>query len=216
MRVTFLAAAVVLIFTSAGMSAVVFDNGNHISNGLNASNTFEIADNFTLSGASVTDITDVHWKGVYQNGIADETDNFEIRIYDDSSGLPATSPGTAPYDQLVGSVSRIATGEVSGILPVYEYSTFIPPFAAVGGTTYWLEIYNNALDDNWFWAADFGTGNLAASSEGSWGRASDEVTFQLTNDAATVTPEPSSLSIWGLLGAICVAVIIRSKWHQCA
>jgi hypothetical protein len=213
MRVTFLVAAFVLISTSVGTAAIVFDNGNHISNGLAASGSREIADNFILPGTNVTDITDVHWKGVYGNGVADETDDFEIRIYEDGgSGLPATAPGTAPYDQSVGSVSRIATGELSGGLPVYEYSTFISPFAAVGGTTYWLEIFNNATDDSWYWAADFNTGSLAFSDEGSWGRVSDEVTFQLTDDAvSTSTPEPSSFAIWSVLCIGGVAAKLRFK-----
>ena len=215
MRVTFLVAGAVLISTSVGTAAMVFDNGNHISNGLEASNSIETADDFTLPGNNVTDITDVHWKGVYLNGVADETDEFEIRIYEDGgNSLPATAPGTAPYDVSVGSVSRIATGELSGGLPVYEYSTFIAPFAAVGGTTYWLEIYNNATDDTWYWAADFGVGHLAFSNEGSWGRVSDEVTFQLTNDAEIVAPEASSFVIWSLLGAGGIAVIWFSREHS--
>jgi len=198
-----LAATVGLTAGTRCEASIVFDNGNHVSDGGAAFGAFRVADDFWF--AATTTITDVHWKGVYfGNPIVDD---FVINIYNDNGlGMP-TAPGTAIFSQTVGAVSRAATGEsVAGQFAVYAYSTFVDPFVAQAGNVYWLEIYNanaSTTSSPWYWSKDTSGGNGVSTDGGSsWIAKSDVYTFQLTDDGvAPVVPEAASLAIWVVAGA---------------
>jgi hypothetical protein len=182
-------------------AAVVFDNGNHIGSGIGSAITFNqhAADDFLLP--TTTTITDVHWKGIYGAGVAVGTDNFTIRIYADNSGVPTSpAPTSAIYTAAVGAANRAPTGETTqGVYTVYGYSAFISPFVALGGTTYWLEVFNNNPND-WYWSFDLTGGNNAyAFTGGSWTTFGGQTTFQLTNDGVGPLPEAASLLVWSIL-----------------
>jgi hypothetical protein len=200
-------------------AAVLFDNGNHISDGRwssasPSSRVNHAADNFLLPATTV--ITDVHWKGVYELHSATGPDDFSIRIYaDNGSGMP-TNPVTtsAIYSATVGGANRAPTGEiVISDYVVYSYSAFIPPFTAQGGTNYWLEIFNNATNDIWYWSDDrvISSGKATTSEFSSnWFARDEEHTFQLTNDVA----EPASLIMWSGLIGLGLAIRRGARWEN--
>jgi hypothetical protein len=203
--------AVAFLLTDARLSSasIVFDNGNHIGDWRMSGSGNRAADDFLLP--TTTTITDVHWKGIYLTGVASGPDNFAIRIYADNGGVP-TPLGMHIYEEIVGGANRVATGETTlGIYTVYEYSTFISPFIATGGVSYWLEIYNNASSNPWAWSMDPDVGNgVSTLFTGTWQTVGDEYTFQLTDDGTGgAAPEAGSLAIWGIVFAL--GFIVRKR-----
>jgi hypothetical protein len=96
----------------------------------------------------------------------------------------------------------------------HRLSVFISPFAATGGVNYWLEIFNNATNDAWFWTIDEGGGNSASTEQSTdWQTIGDEHTFQLTDD---VVPETGSLAIWGIITTLGIVAVQRARFwrHQ--
>lgn len=180
-------------------AVVIFDNGNHIGNGRLASDGNRSSDDFRFLLDTL--VTDVHWKGAYLSNVPPATDTFTINIYNDSgSGQPTVPiPGSAIYSTNVVGANRAPTGEITlGTYTVYGYSSVIPAFLALGGTNYWLEIFNNTTGD-WYWSMDPSAGNSASSEfGGAWVTVGDANTFQLTNDLVGI-PEAGSLVVWSVL-----------------
>jgi hypothetical protein len=132
---------------------VVYDNGDHTASFELASFSSEVADDFTLD--TTANITGFQWKGIYKSGSASETDDFIIRIYNAGSATtPTGPPGTSQVMFAdVGAISRVDTGATTQGLKIYQYSATIPLFfTATAGMTYWLDIYNNAKGDEWWWS----------------------------------------------------------------
>lgn len=196
----FLTATASLAARAPCHASIVFDNGNHVSDGGAAFSNFRAADDFSL--ATATTLTDVHWKGVYFGNPL--SDFFTINIYaDNGAGMP-TAPGTQIFSQAVGFVSRATTGELVGTSQVYEYSTLINPFLADAGEVYWLEIYNasGSTSQPWYWSSDLNAGTSVETSSSTWSSTTREFTFQLTDDGNSPVPETSSIAIWGIVGGL--------------
>jgi len=192
---------------------LLFDNGNHVESAVVASTkTFpdpdvHVADDFVLPSGSV--ITGIQWKGLY-GSTSPVDDDFKVMIYaDDGNGKP-TSPATdsAIYSASVTASKRQLTGDLTFADAVYQYSAAIPPFKANGKTTYWLEIFNNLVEHNnyWAWSGSFIYGNgVYAEGDTTWIRNSEqgEQTFQLFG----AVPEPITV----ILAIIGVGLLLVSK-----
>lgn len=109
----------------------------------------EVGNSFTLSSASV--IQGALWAGGYAFG--DDSlaaDDFSIRIFDVSNGIPNATP-RLEYNNVQVSRNDFGFGFPPGSLYNYRYSLDTPITLAAG--TYFLSIVNNTPTDpdDWFW-----------------------------------------------------------------
>ena len=208
-----IAATLAITMLYGNVSAVViYDNG--VPEATNAALTFSdpsydvyrVADDFVLGGG-VSVITDIHWWGGYENGNYQPVSNdFTITIYETSNSayLPGASVYTSNIGNVVGTYCDITNSWGSDI---YYYSIFVEPIILSTGTIYWLEIVNDTADDDvfWGWARTNGEGvfaNWGYPDEDVWnGRTLQEMSFNLTNDSASV-PEPATMLLvgFGMIG----------------
>ena len=160
-------AAIVGFNPSAAEAALLFTNGNPLSPsgpisdlcavGICDPNTAvfnEVGDNFALSSRSV--VQSVLWSGGYAFG--DDllaTDNFSVRIFDLSNGVPLAVP------RLDYSNIQVSRSDLGGGLHRYRYDLSTPVTLASGN--YFLSVVNNTPTDpdDWFWAGSSfpGAGN---------------------------------------------------------
>ncbi|MFQ5800088.1 MAG: hypothetical protein ACE5H0_15535, partial [Bacteroidota bacterium] len=156
----------------------------------------QIADNFQL--ATDETIVEIGWFGGYDSSDDDATVNrsFKLRIFNDSSGVPAT----IPFFENIVSVAGVDTGSdnQSG-KDIFQYTAVIDPVALNAGTDYWFSVIENDLTTgNWFWqASDSVAGENAGfrSNDGvAWLTFADptrnEMAFFLS--AADSIPDPST------------------------
>ena len=112
----------------------------------------------------------------------------------------------------LGAPGRASTGDQIVGFDLYEYWVDIDPLALVAGTTYWLSIVNNSLEnggDTWAWASsDFSSVNGAARlvDGDDWSSGFDHA-FNLTGNPI---PEPNAALIFGV-GLIVVGRAMREK-----
>lgn len=203
------------------------------------------ASQFTLE--TDTSVTDVHWFGVYYGSEVSEvapqetppeSDDFTIRFFNvDELYLGAGTWGdiakTTPfYEHNVGDVDRSDTGDTvpelegSGVLDVYEYSTFINTVDLTGDTSYFLSIVNNTIEESetspefhWAWqpsSENNGPANYRSIDGDAWNY--DEAishSFSLTSTDLIPTgtppiPEPAT-AVLGLLGIAAVGLHLRRR-----
>jgi len=121
---------------------------------------FEMSERLTF-GNNVL-IFSMRWWGAY-SGSADtpqeDADDFELRIYPDAGGAPASTPLST---HALPDAVRAGTGiDVFG-LPEFIYAAPLPsPIFFSAGTTYWVTIVNNTTadpSDQWYWERS-GTGD---------------------------------------------------------
>lgn len=153
------------ITASSAQAATIFQNGGSIfGDGLisdycdvgicdSSIGIFNEAGNsFTLSSTSV--IRDVLWAGAYAFG--DDllaTDDFSVRIFDVSNGIPRAVP------RFEHSNIQVSRGDIGfGGLYLYTHNLNTPVTLAAG--TYFLSVVNNTPTDpdDWFWAYSNGSG----------------------------------------------------------
>ena len=184
---------------------------------------FQTFDNFQIAADST--ITEVAWQGSYFNtNVNDNTFNppanatgFTVALYADSAGEPGALLSSQFFSPAAANETFVAQQAFSATLGlgVYNYSAALVPFAASGGTTYWLSIYAQSPDANadqaqWGWNG--GTGGDGTSMQASFGNRPGEVN---TDRAMTLTghegidpapvPEPATLTLWSM-GALGCAV----------
>jgi len=158
----------------------------------------------------------VKWKGLFTYGAGHLDDNFEIRIYPDIGGLPASSSVTGSiYQAVLGNVPRHLTGEkVFDTYSVYEFSSAIPQFDVHAGTKYWIEMIDNIGTSQWLWSCSdiVDGGNGVTDYTGDWEHHIQliEFTFQLSGE---VVPEPSTfvLLVVGTAGPMLLGMIRRRQ-----
>lgn len=153
-----------------------------------------IAENFSL-GTS-TSIGAVGCWGVYfTNNI--QVDNFTVKIYADSFGLP----GTLLYSGAPTSTTSIDTGVDAFGVDVYETTmTLGSAFNASAGTQYWVSIINSTgLGSDWGWvtSSSDSVGAFTLDYGGSWNPLGTSSSLRLYD-----VPAPSSLALLGLGGLI--------------
>jgi hypothetical protein len=157
-----------------------------------------VADDFSILANDTA--RSVSWQGAYApDNTAPAVDAFEIRFYSDAAG----EPGALLQTFAVGNaVSRTAVGVV-GPFTEYGYTANLGAgFAIAAGTAYWLVIANDTTgdNDNWYWSAQTGAGNvqLTLDDGGSWAPAAVPAAALFTLDNAVVVPEPASLVLAGI------------------
>lgn len=163
----------------------------------------QMADNFVLGAGSNT-ITGINWSGsYYSSNTPTIADNFVIRIFSNSGGVPDVSP---IYSFNVGNaVNRVDSGidDATWNIDIYNYSAAITSTTLVAGTTYWLSVVNDTSGhtDDWLWenSQPVGSSAFRVGDGNSWSAHSTELAFQIT-----AVPEPETYAMLlaglGLLG----------------
>ena len=141
-------------------------------------------------------ITDVHWIGGYVFGNTPSTpDQFTIRIFSDSAGVPNNS--LPPIDVAYINLARTVAGSLFSTT-LYAYTAdVVPAIKLPAGTPFWLSIVNDTTadtDDNWVWAGNSAGGNAVTQHSAddptdTWHQGASRMDFQLTGPAV---PEPSA------------------------
>lgn len=163
----------------------------------------QMADQFVLSAGSNT-ITGVNWSGsYYASNTPTAADNFVIRIFGDSGGVPDINP---IYSFNIGNaVTRADSGidDATWSIDIYNYSAAITSTTLTAGTTYWLSVVNDTsgATDDWLWENSNSVGSNAfrLGDGNSWSSHNTELAFQIT-----AVPEPETYAMLlaglGLLG----------------
>lgn len=210
-RILFLSCCVILAaHLCAGLvsAGVIYNNGDpDLSNAYMSDLGFialqmETGDDFSLSTNVI--LRDVHWYGVYGwgNGTEPAQDDFTIRIFNVVGGVPGTTPF---YEEHIGDVGRVDTGNTIGNYRLFAYSTLLTDTTLNAGD-YFLSIVNNTSEpsypDYWYWAFSSPTGNAHFRSiftrnhfgDGRWVPMGGEASFNLTGEPV---PEPGTLLMLG-------------------
>lgn len=149
----------------------------------------QIADGFVLGAGSNT-ISGVNWSGsYYSTNTPTAADNFVIRIFGDSGGVPDVNP---IYSFNVGNaVNRMDSGidDATWNIDIYNYSAAITSTTLVAGTSYWLSVVNDTTGstDDWLWenSQPVGSSAFRLGDGNGWGSHGTELAFQIT-----AVPEP--------------------------
>ncbi len=105
-----------------------------------------VADNFTFEADGVIEQL-IFWSGYYPSDTEMNPDTFRVLFHEDSAGLP----GAVVYDENNVTYTRFETGVM--LFGVHEWQhtlTFATPVNLPAGT-YWVEIFNTAAPDDFFW-----------------------------------------------------------------
>lgn len=146
--------------------------------------------------ASDVQLTNIRWWGSYDPA-APVTESLTVRIFaDDSFGNPQSSFLFESVFSGTGDSSGGLTDLFGGI--VYQYDLGVNQVLQ-GNTNYYLSVFNNDGNQDWFWLESV-TGNNTG-----WSRAADgdtwnfdaqtfNMSFQLTVDTISI-PEPLTLPL---------------------
>ena len=173
----------------------------------NSASTQQVADSFLL--ASAANIASVDWFGIYHDGDVPAAKNFLVRFFADAGSLP----DALLFEETV-SVAGVDTGlNNSSGSSIMEYSGSLnSPFAAAGGTSYFLSILENDPTTTSIWAWQLsdeiaGKGLVVRSLDAdAWfvpitqdGPITLDMAYTL--NSADV-PVPASLVLWGMGGGL--------------
>lgn len=160
---------------------------------------FRTYDNFQLAvGATVAQ---VDWWG--QDGVTLPPNAFQVSFYADASGAPGLLLSTVNVSPGPGSVHSLNNKDYSATLGT--------PFAATGGTQYWISIFNAGPNASWAWLAAAVDGDGSIQENNVTGLRSPfigNMSFQLDG---TAVPEPSTMRMGGVALLGLVAVQLRRK-----
>jgi hypothetical protein len=158
-----------LALALASRAATIWDNG-----GPDQANGFfsdfqdldQAGDNFTVAGTATAN--QIQWWGGYApSNTPTAPDNFTVRFFTITGGVPNTVP---LFQYSIGDVGKVDSGlDVVGLFDIYTYSATIPD-TLLGPGSYLLSIVNNTTgdtNDDWFWAT---SNNLGGES---WRRTFD-------------------------------------------
>lgn len=177
-------------------------------------------DSFIL--ASGSQINSVDWVGSYANGppTMGTITGFTIDIYADSSDSPGVLLASS---SISGNANETPTGTDNVGDPYSTYSAALnAPFAAMGGTQYWLSIVPT-MDGppQWYWeTSSQGASNLYQSVFGGPPTLQTDGNGNGYNAAFTlygssIVPEPSAL-VLGTMGGMGVVVLYGRRRRSMA
>lgn len=195
-----LALLITLIMLPLAASAVVLEqaplDGGDGSLSVGPSGAQIATDDFQF--ASDVQLTNIRWWGSYDPA-APVTESFTVRLFaDDGSGSPETNAFFETTFAGNGDSSGGLTDLFGGT--VFQYDLGVNQMLQ-GGADYYLSVFNNDGNQDWFWLAS------AAGNNTGWSRAADvdtwnfdaqtfNMSFQLTADTVTTgVPEPFTLSL---------------------
>ncbi|HEY5741933.1 MAG TPA: hypothetical protein VIS99_05270 [Terrimicrobiaceae bacterium] len=199
-----------LAVAPAAWPILLYDNGTFTIGGGPKSDfsSIQAGDNFTLSTAGTAQ--QIQWWGFYAESAFPAQDDFIIRFFSFTGGVPDTTP-FASY-AIGNNVTRTDTGQDFSSFDIFEFSATIPDTALAAGTSYLLSIVGNTTED-FFWSFD-GSGNRwVRTSEGqSWIEAStSNLAFNISGTVGPpAVPEGGTSAL--LLGVAFLA-LLAFRWR---
>jgi len=164
-------------------------------------------DNFTLSAGSP--ISGATWEGRHFNPIVHgAVTGFTLTFYADSGGQPGVALAT---DFIPGNAGETL---VNPDRQIYDYSaTFAAPFAATGGTPYWLSVVPDlAYPPQWSWYMGAGGDGAAYQDfKGVRSPVNSDMAFSLTDAPIPAVPEASTTVSLGLLLALGMGGMVLAR-----
>jgi len=151
------------------------------------------ADDFQFSSNVL--LTDISWWGSYDPA-APVTESFTVRIFeDDGFGSPEINPLFETIFSGTGNNSDGLFDLFGG--EVFSYDVSGLNLSLMGGEEYYLSVFNNDDQQDWYWLESGGVGP-------GWSRATDgdawindaatlNMSFRLTADVPGSAPEPATL-----------------------
>jgi hypothetical protein len=125
-----------------------------------------VADDFIVStGGAGFDLKQIlFWGGYYSTDTPPATDDFDVLIHSDNSGVPGT---VICSETGITTAPRTATGQSLFGVSEYIITIDLASTCTLADGTYWIEIYNDtgSVDDDFFWeVGDLdGTNGIAGS-----------------------------------------------------
>lgn len=213
-RATFLG-LLVLLMTAPANAAVLysqpFDGTNFFASQNDTSvgglgNFATMYDNFTLGSAA--SISSINFTGDYGEAVQSYSmSGFTLTFYDNNSG----QPGSSIYSQFTSG-----TANQTLLSPnIFTYAiNLTTPFAAAGGTTYWVSLVPDlALTLQWYWGGGSGGDGISYQDFSGVPRRKEpnDLAFTLNDTPISNVPEPITLSLFGAGLAGAVAMRRRKK-----
>ena len=212
-----------LMLVSASLATPIWDNGTPDQGPLFGSepggfpNT-QVGDDFTL-GATAT-LGQIQWWGGYFSANTPTTpDNFTIRFYTITAGVPST---VVLLSYNVGNVGRVDSGLDSFGDDIYVYSATIPDTILPAGQ-YLLSIVNDTTadtDDQWGWATsnqNAGAAWLRDFDAGPWQSYSAEFAFNISGPVnGNGVPDTGTSALLFTIGLAALFLVDRRLNCRCA
>jgi len=111
-----------------------------------------VADDFIVStsGAGFDINQIVFWGGYSPTDTPPASDDFDVLIHSDNSGVPGT---VICSETGITTAPRILTGQTLFGVSEYIITIDLASTCSLADGTYWIEIYNNtgSVDDDFFW-----------------------------------------------------------------
>ena len=205
---TLLAAFGLLAILAPLQAAPIYDNGlPNTTNGFSIKGSYWTADDFTLGGNGSIGSVGFYFQNY--NGIVGWNQDVDYAFHADNAGSVGALLASGSGQNVAVSDSGLpwCCGGGNAYLVEFDLQS---PFAATGGTKYWLKLTNATGPAPSAWWV---TANPNATQNG-FAYTSSE--FQTPNQFAFYlngvqqVPEPASLAIWGL-GAVGCALAARRR-----
>ncbi|MFO1196838.1 MAG: hypothetical protein U1E86_07680 [Burkholderiaceae bacterium] len=200
--------AVLALTCAVAKPAPIFTNGPvDLTYGSYLSNSADgwfIAAEFSLSPGETT-IEGVRWWGTA--GDPRYPDNFTLRVFADSGGLPSGSPLFLPILSMTASDTGVLTH--GNGLPVLQYEAAVDLTTLSANTPYWLSIFSS--NKNWGWSADnvrLPIAFLRSFAENAWLPSQQRQAFDVIGQVPE--PRPSVLLAAGITLLIVVTRRLRA------
>ncbi len=154
---------------------------NSVPGGQEEADNFTVASNWSVTRATV-------W-GAYATMDAPVSQNFIVRFFEESNGLPGTLVAT----RNINNVSPNDTGLIMAggfNRPIYQYNLILPSAVALTPGRYWISVLGNTGTHTWAWARTNTTLNAHAVRQGAgpWNLSGGDFAMVLCGTETPPTP----------------------------